>query len=72
MINTTFDTAMNPSVIIEILSKSTRNYDKGEKFTLYRDIPTLKEYILIDSEAVRIEKFMRNEDESWLLRNINF
>src|SRR5882757_2625151 len=33
-----FDTATNPSVIIELLSKSTRNYDKGEKFTLYRDI----------------------------------
>ena len=38
-----FDTATNPSVIIELLSQSTRNYDKGEKFTLYRDIDSLNE-----------------------------
>ena len=44
-----FDTATNPSVIIEILSASTKNYDKGQKFSLYREIECLKEYILIDS-----------------------
>ena len=47
------DTVTNPSVTIELLTKSTRNYGKGEKFTLYRDIDSLKEFILID-----IEKFM--------------
>ena len=47
-----FDTATNPTVIIELLSKSTRNYDKGEKFTLYRDIDALKEYILVDTEKI--------------------
>ena len=62
-----FDTAKNPSVLIEILSKSTRDYDKGGKFTLYRDIETLKEYILVDTEKVCIEKFSRNPDNSWLL-----
>lgn len=62
-----FDTAANPSVIIEILSNSTRNYDMGEKFTLYRDIDTLQEYILIDSEKVYVEKHIRNADNSWLL-----
>ncbi len=61
----TFDTVTNPSVIIEILSPSTRNYDKGGKFTLYRDIKSLKEYILIDSEAIHVEKFVRNFDDSW-------
>ncbi|MCW3089298.1 MAG: hypothetical protein JWP81_367 [Ferruginibacter sp.] len=60
-----FDTATNPSVIIEILSKSTRDYDKGTKFTLYRDIATLKEYILVDSTAMVVEKFIRNADSSW-------
>lgn len=62
-----FDTATNPSVIIELLSKSTRNYDKGEKFTLYRDIDTLTEYILVDTEKIYVEKHIRNTDGSWQL-----
>lgn len=62
-----FDTATNPSVIIEILSKSTRDYDKGSKFTLYRAIKTLKEYILVDSTDISVEKFVRNDDNSWQL-----
>lgn len=60
------DTVTNPSVIIEILSKSTRDYDRGTKFTLYRSIKTLKEYILIDSTSVSVELFSR-KDEQWLL-----
>ena len=62
-----FDTATNPSVIIELLSHSTRNYDKGEKFTLYRDIHSLQEYILIDTEKIYVEKHIRNADNSWQL-----
>jgi Uma2 family endonuclease len=62
-----FDTVTNPSVIIEILSESTRNYDKGNKFTLYRNIASLKEYILIDSESIMVEKFIKNADNSWQL-----
>jgi Uma2 family endonuclease len=62
-----FDTATNPSVIIEILPPSKKNYDKGQKFDLYRDIDTLKEYILIDSEKYMVEKFHRNDDNSWFL-----
>lgn len=62
-----FDTVTNPSVIIEILSESTKNYDKGGKFTLYREIDSLQEYILIDSERIMIEKFTRNLDNSWQL-----
>ncbi|HKB46022.1 MAG TPA: Uma2 family endonuclease, partial [Chitinophagaceae bacterium] len=46
------DTATQPVVVIEILSKSTRDYDRMGKFKLYRDIPALKEYILVDSESV--------------------
>lgn len=62
-----FDTATNPSVIIEILSKSTRDYDKGGKFNLYRQIESLQEYILIDSENIFVEKFTKNIDNSWEL-----
>lgn len=58
---------LNPSVIIEILSKSTKNYDRGEKFKLYRDIQTLKEYILVDSETIHIEVFRLNENNHWEL-----
>ena len=62
-----YDTATNPAVIIELLSKSTRNYDKGEKFTLYRNIEALKEYILVDTEKIYVEKHIRNTDQSWQL-----
>jgi Uma2 family endonuclease len=61
------DTAVLPSVLIEILSPSTKNYDRGEKFKLYRDIPTLKEYILIDSESINIEAFRINKQGHWEL-----
>ena len=58
----------NPSVIIEILSPATKNYDRGDKFKLYRDLPSLKEYILVDSEAIGIENFSINEDGFWELK----
>ena len=46
---------LNPTVLIEVLSRSTKNYDRGEKFKLYRDIPTLREYVLVDSESIHFE-----------------
>ena len=62
---------LNPSVIIEVLSKSTKNYDRGEKFKLYRDIPTLREYILADSESIHIEVFRLNKNKRWELEEYN-
>jgi Uma2 family endonuclease len=62
---------LNPTVIIEVLSRSTRNYDRGEKFKLYRDIATLKEYILADSESIHIEVFRLNENGHWELEEYN-
>ena len=59
---------LNPAVIIEVLSPATKNYDRGEKFKLYRDIATLKEYILIDSESISIEAFYINEHGNWELK----
>ncbi|MGE9310992.1 Uma2 family endonuclease [Niabella sp. CJ426] len=61
------DTAVLPTALIEILSPSTKNYDRGGKFKLYRDIPTLKEYILIDTEAINIECFRLNATGHWEL-----
>ncbi|RYD81491.1 MAG: Uma2 family endonuclease, partial [Sphingobacteriales bacterium] len=62
------DSAMEPIVIIEILSKSTKNYDRGDKFKLYREIPALRDYILIDSERIGIEAFSLNDEMLWELR----
>lgn len=59
---------IRPAVIIEILSPSTQSYDRGEKFRFYRDIPTLKEYIMVDSESVSIEAFRTNDRGHWELQ----
>jgi len=66
------DNAVGPSVLIQILSPSINNYDRGVKFELYRDIPTLKEYILIDSEAVGIEVWRLNEQNRWKLEQYKY
>ena len=65
------ETATQPTVIIEILSPSTKNYDRGEKFMLYRAIPTLKDYILIDSESIHAEHFAINKEGLWQLKEHN-
>ena len=62
------DTSILPTVIIEILSPSTKNYDKGKKFNLYKDIPSLKEYIMIDSTEISVEAFHINENQNWELK----
>jgi Uma2 family endonuclease len=61
-------TSTNPAIIIEILSPSTRNYDRGVKFMLYRAIPTLKEYILVEAESIHVEQFAINRDGLWQLK----
>lgn len=63
--------ALNPLVIIEVLSKWTKNYDRGEIFKLYRDIETLKEYILVDSDSLHIEIFRLNKNNHWELEEYN-
>ncbi len=58
-------TVTNPSIIVEVLSKSTANYDRGEKFKFYRSIPYFKEYILIDQYQFYIEKYAKTAEEKW-------
>ncbi len=67
-IDNEFDTVLNPTLIIEILSASTAGYDKGIKFELYREIPSLKEYIAIDSTKIHIEQFINNDNKTWTLQ----
>jgi Uma2 family endonuclease len=62
------DTITNPIVIIEVLSESTKNYDRTAKFELYRDIDTLKDYILIEQDRVYIEYFHKTENDKWILQ----
>lgn len=61
-----FDTLLNPAGLIEILSKETASYDRGDKFESYRSIPTLEEYVLIDSRRVKAEVWHK-EQNRWVL-----
>ena len=61
-----FDTLTNPQLIIEVLSESTESYDRGKKFAHYRTIPSLREDILVSQSECRIERFVRQDDDTWL------
>ena len=61
------DTVLNPTLIVEVLSKSTADYDRGSKFELYRQIPAFKEYVLVDSSRVKAEVWLKNEQHRWTL-----
>ncbi|MEA3209278.1 MAG: hypothetical protein QOE70_2335 [Chthoniobacter sp.] len=63
----TDDTATNPAVIIEVLSKTTEAYDRGRKFESYRQLPSLREYLLVSQDAPLIERFTREGDDRWVL-----
>jgi Uma2 family endonuclease len=62
------DTLTNPSAIIEVLSKSTQNYDKGDKFTAYRSIPSFQEYILVDQYSMHVEHYVKTEQRKWIFQ----
>jgi Uma2 family endonuclease len=59
------DTVLNPCFIAEVLSKSTQNYDHGDKFLTYRTIPSFSEYLLIDQYNIRIEHFVKMAEQEW-------
>jgi Uma2 family endonuclease len=60
----------NPTVIFEVLSKSTEANDRGKKFALYRDLDSLEQYVLVSQNEQRIECFSRRDDGDWLLNVI--
>ena len=59
----------NPTVIFEVLSKSTEAYDRGEKFHLYKLLPSFREYVLISQDKIGIDTFYKKEDGSWIIGN---
>jgi Uma2 family endonuclease len=66
----TKDCLMNPSVIVEVLSPSTENYDHVQKFANYQQIATLTDYLLIAQDEPRIEHYSRQSGGGWLLNTI--
>ena len=60
-----------PTLVLEVLSPSTQAYDRSQKFALYRRIPSLQEYILVDPDTRRIEAFRRGADGLWDLHDMS-
>jgi Uma2 family endonuclease len=65
------DTVINPCFIAEVLSKSTQNYDRSEKFIAYRTIPTFQEYLLIDQYRIHVEHHLKTAAHQWLFSEYN-
>ncbi|HLO84352.1 MAG TPA: Uma2 family endonuclease [Nostocaceae cyanobacterium] len=66
--NNRTDIITNPQVVIEVLSKSTKGYDREDKFTAYRTISTFQEYLLIEQNRIYIEQFSKTGKKQWNLR----
>lgn len=62
------DTLLNPTVLFEVLSPSTEAYDRGEKFSQYRQLPSLQEYVLVSQDKVLVEKY-RRMGELWMMND---
>jgi Uma2 family endonuclease len=64
------DTLLNPTVIVEVLSETREAYDRGKKFEMYRQIPSLREYLLVSQHKPLVEQYIRQDGEEWLLRAV--
>ena len=60
-------TVINPSLILEVLPKSTQDYDRGTQFTYYRSIPEMREYVLVDQYQYFVERFCKDQQGRWIL-----
>jgi Uma2 family endonuclease len=65
------DVLLNPSLIAEVLSESTEAYDRGKKFAIYRQIPNLREYLLVSQHQVLVELYSRADDGRWTLSDFS-
>lgn len=62
------DTLLEPTVLIEVLSPKTADYDRTDKFDHFKQIPTLCDYLLIAQDKRRVEHFHRDENNHWILQ----
>lgn len=60
------DALINPQLIVEVLSPSTEAYDRGEKFTHYKSIPTLREYLLVAQHRAHVTRLYKQDDGKWI------
>lgn len=65
-----FDTLLNPTVLFEVLSTATEDYDRGTKFKLYRSIPSLQNYVLVSSTEYAAEVYTRSQENTWILTTV--
>jgi Uma2 family endonuclease len=65
------DVLLNPSLIVEVLSDATEAYDRGKKFSIYRQIPSLREYLLVSQHQVLVELYSRADDGRWTLADFS-
>ena len=61
------DTILNPTVVIEVLSPSTEAFDRGDKFAAFRQLDSLREYVLISQDKRRVELYRRQAEGTWIL-----
>lgn len=66
-----FDTLLNPLLLIEVLSPSTERYDRGKKFQDYRQLPSLREYLLVSQDSPRIERYLLLDHGKWELTDVS-
>jgi len=65
------DTLLNPTLIVEVLSESSKDYDRGGSFEHYLSLASLNEYVLIAQDKHHVEHFVRQPDNRWLLSETN-
>lgn len=61
------DVLLNPTAIVEVLSKSTEDYDRGTKLQIYRQIPTVRHYVLVSQDSMAVEHHVRQAKNQWMV-----
>jgi Uma2 family endonuclease len=65
------DVTSNPTILVEVLSESTKDYDRGGKFEHYRRLASLKEYLLVGQDKAHVEQFIRQPNGEWICREVD-
>ena len=66
-----FDTLLNPTILVEVLSNSTEGYDRGIKAAQYRKIDSLQHHVLVSQQRISVETYSRSENGNWMLNEIS-